>query len=301
LEQSVLIEVGLPLSLMIIMTGMGLTLTVHDFRRVFAYPRAMVVGTLAQIVLMPLLAFALIYTFSLSPMIAVGLVVIAACPGGTTSNVFAYLAHGTLALSITLTVIASVITVFTIPFFTNIALELFTEVDVDDPLRLPVLRTIITLAVIVIVPVLIGMAIRANAEGFARRAEGAISLFGVLVLLALIIAIVYQVRADLGGLLAEAGPSAAALNLAGMGLGFLAGTFSRISHRDALTIAIEVGIKNGTLGLMVTLSLLGSEQMAIPSAVYGLLMYGFGAGLIFYGRWRFPNRIEAAPRPAGET
>lgn len=283
-----LIETGLPIALMIIMAGMGLTLTVADFRRVFVFPRAMLVGTAAQILLIPLLAFALVELLGPEPAIAVGLVIIAACPGGTTSNVFTFLAGGNVALSIVLTVIASLITIFTIPLFANLALDLYANVDAEAPVQLPVLDTIVQLSVIIIVPVALGMFVRARFEELAAWGERFVSVFGLVVLAVIIAVVVFQTRDQMLTLLAQAGPSAVALNLGGIALGFLSSYIGGISHRDGLTIAIEVGIKNGTIGLMVTLTLLGDAEMAIPSAVYGVLMFAFGGLLAVYGRRRFP-------------
>ncbi|MCI5063579.1 MAG: bile acid:sodium symporter, partial [Algiphilus sp.] len=161
---SSLIDIGLPIALFIIMVGMGLTLGLRDFRDVFVYPKASAFGTLAQIVGMPILAFALAWGLRLDPALAVGLVVIAACPGGTTSNIFTYFARGNVALSIVLTVVASLITVATLPVIINAALELFPlqtgVASAADRLLLPVGRTVGTLLAIVILPVAIGMAFR---------------------------------------------------------------------------------------------------------------------------------------------
>ena len=283
-----LIEFGLPVALMIIMAGMGLTLTPGAFRQVVVYPRAMLVGTLAQVLLVPLVGFALIAFMDLPPAIAVGLIVIAACPGGTTSNVFAFLARANLALSIVLTVLASLITVFSLPLLTNLAIDLYSQVEVEAPLRLPVVRTIVTLAVIIVLPVCLGMVIKARAPGFAVRSEKYVSQFGLVVLVALILGIVWQTRNDIVMLLSQAGPAAVALNLAGIGAGWASARLLGVAARDALTIAIEVGIKNGTLGLLVTLSLLNRPDMAIPSAVYGVLMFIFGGLLVAFGRRLYP-------------
>ncbi len=125
MESSPLISAGLPIALFIIMIGIGMTLTLRDFRQVAVYPKGMIVGTFAQILLMPVVAFGLAWLFGVSPAIAVGLVIIAACPGGTTSNLFVLLARGNIALSIVLTVSASLITILTLPLFTNMALQHF--------------------------------------------------------------------------------------------------------------------------------------------------------------------------------
>lgn len=297
MNQTPLIEIGLPISLMIIMAGMGLTLTLAHFREVLLAPRALIVGTAAQILLIPAIAFAVIEVMGLSPLIAVGLIVVAACPGGTTSNVFTFLAKGNVALSILLTVIASLVTIVTLPLFTNVALDLYTTLEADAPLRLPVMRTVITLAVIVILPVAAGMIVRARRPALAASAERFVGAFGMLVLAVLIVAIVYQTRDDILSLLAQAGPAAAVLNIAGIAAGLASGYLSGIALRDALTIAIEVGIKNGTLGLLVALTLLESPEIAIPSAVYGVLMFGFGTLLVVWGRRQVSPAPESGVAP----
>ena len=282
MEQGALIQIGLPVSLFIIMLGMGLTLAPRDFRNVLVYPRATIMGAVAQILLLPVMAFAIAAVLGLPGPIAVGLVIIAACPGGTTSNLFTFLARGNVALSIVLTVLASLVTILTLPLFTNLAMRLY--MDTSEQISLPVLRTIATLVVIILIPVSLGMGVRRIAPGFAKRSESVVSLFGMLVLVALIVAIVMQVRDQFWTLLQTAGLAAAALNVAGIALGFLGGRLTGLPARDALTVAIELGIKNATLGLLVTLTLLDSSEMSVPSAVYGVLMFVFGIGLIVFGR-----------------
>lgn len=284
LEQNALIQVGLPISLAIIMVGVGLTLRAKDFHNVVYYPKTLILGGIAQVLLMPALAFGLAYALQLPSAIAVGLVVIASCPGGTTSNVFAFLAKGNLALSILLTAGASLITVMTIPLFTNMALQLFMEQSMDAPLRLPVTQTVVMLIAIIFVPVMLGMAVRTKAPHFATRMEGIVSAFGLLVLIALVVLIVYQTRNHLGELLMNAGPSVIALNLAGIVLGFAVVWIAGGDHRDGLTVAIELGIKNSTIGMMVTLTLLKSAEIAMPATMYGLLMYASAAFLVMHGR-----------------
>ncbi len=292
MEQSPLIEIGLPVSLMIIMAGMGLGLTLGDFRQVVTRPKAMFVGTVAQIVLIPLLAFALAEVMGLSPAIAVGLVIIASCPGGTTSNIFTLLAFGNVALSITLTVLASMITIVTIPLFTNLALDMYAMEAGQQTVKLPVLRTVITLMVVTVVPVLIGMFVRHRSPSFAQKAEPYVGKFGLFVLVLLIGAIVYGTRNEIVSLVAQAGPAATALNLGGIAIGFASSKLLGIDRGDALTIAIEVGIKNATIGLMVTLTLLKSAELSIPSAVYGILMFVFGGLLVLFGRRQSPNAVR---------
>lgn len=292
MEASPLISIGLPISLFIIMVGMGMTLTIGDFRNVAVNPRGALVGTLAQIVLMPALAFALIWALSLPPAMAVGLVIIAACPGGTTSNLFAFLARGNVALSIVLTVLASLITIVSLPLLTNFALERF--MGEGAQIQLPVLKTIGTLVAIILLPVAIGMTVRSRAPELARRAESAVSVFGGIVLAALIVGLMLGSGDQIPELLRQGGPAAIALNLLGIGAALLLGRAAGLSHHDAITISVELGVKNATLGLLVTLTLLESSAMSVPSAVYGIFMFFFGFALAAYGRRRFAAEMPAA-------
>ncbi|AJD46716.1 sodium bile acid symporter family protein [Isoalcanivorax pacificus W11-5] len=282
MEQGPLIEIGLPIALFLIMIGMGLTLSVRDFRELVVAPKSVVYGTLAQILIMPLIAFGLAGVLGLAPALAVGLVLIAACPGGTTSNLFTFIGRGDVALSIILTVLASLITIVTLPVFVNIAMEKY--MDASTRVVLPVLRTVVTLVVIILVPVAIGMTVRRFAPAAAAKAEKAVSLFGLLVLVGVIVAVVISVGDQIGGLLKAAGPAAALLNVAGILIGLGGGRLFGMSRPSAYTVAVELGIKNGTLGLMIALTLLNSPEISIPSAVYGLMMFAFGFLMLGYSR-----------------
>ncbi|MET4026100.1 BASS family bile acid:Na+ symporter [Marinobacter sp. MBR-99] len=287
MESSPLISAGLPVALFIIMIGIGMTLTVRDFRQVAVYPRGMVVGTIAQIFLMPLAAFGLAYLFGVSPAIAVGLVIIAACPGGTTSNLFVLLARGNIALSIVLTVVASLITIITLPLFANMALQHF--MGTAEDISLPVGKTIGMLVGIVLFPVALGMIVRTRKPELARKAESVVSIFGGVVLAVLIVALLFGVRDQIGDLLKQAGPSTIMLNVVGIVLGLLAGRAAGLTQRESLAVAVELGVKNATIGLMVTLTLLESSAMSIPAAVYGVLMFPIGFLLAVYGRSIIPK------------
>ena len=292
MESSSLIDIGLPLALFVIMTGIGLTLRPRDFHEIVAYPRATGFGTVAQVLLMPLVALALGWTLPLDPALAVGLVVIAACPGGTTSNIFTFFARGNVALSITLTVTASLITVLSLPLIINLALQLFPLrpdlAEAAAELRLPFLRTVGTLGAIVILPVAIGMALRAWRPALAARTERIVGAFGLIVLAVLVVLIIAQLGERAIPMFRDAGIAVALLNIAGIALGLFGGALAGLKPRDALTCAMELGIKNGTLGLLITLTLLQSPAMSVPSAVYGVLMFGFGTVLIVIGRSRLP-------------
>jgi len=285
-ESSPLISAGLPIALFIIMIGIGMTLTIRDFRQVAVYPKGMIVGTVAQILVMPLIAFMLATLLAVPPAIAVGLVIIAACPGGTTSNLFVLLSRGNIALSIVLTVSASLITILTLPLFTNIALQHY--MGTEEDIVLPVWKTVGMLIGIVLFPVAIGMVVRTRKPEVARKAESIVSIFGGIVLAVLIVALVYGVRDQIWELLKQAGPATILLNLAGIGLGLAVGRMAGLTQRESLAVAVELGVKNGTIALMVTLTLLESSAMSIPAAVYGVLMFPIGFVLAMYGRSVIP-------------
>lgn len=293
MESSPLISAGLPIALFIIMIGIGMTLTVRDFRQVAVYPKGMVVGTVAQILVMPLVAFALASLLAVPPAIAVGLVIIAACPGGTTSNLFVLLARGNIALSIVLTVSASLITILTLPMFTNLALDFY--MGTQEAVVLPVGKTVGMLIGIVLFPVAIGMLVRTRNPAMAKKAEGVVSIFGGVVLAVLIVGLIYGVRDQIWDLLKQAGPATFLLNIAGITLGLLVGRGAGLTQRESLAVAVELGIKNGTIALMVTLTLLESSAMSIPAAVYGVLMFPIGFVLAMYGRSVIPQASIQAP------
>ena len=295
MESSPLISAGLPIALFIIMIGIGMTLSIRDFRQVAVYPKGMIVGTIAQILLMPLIAFALASMLDLSPAIAVGLVIIAACPGGTTSNLFVLLARGNIALSIVLTVTASLITIVTLPMLTNYALQLYA--GTEESITLPVGRTVGMLVGIVLFPVALGMVFRTRAPEVSRRAESAVSVFGGVVLALLVVGLIWGVRDQIWDLLRQAGPATLLLNLAGIFVGLLAGRATGLSQRESIAVAVELGIKNSTIALLVTLTLLESSAMSIPAAVYGVLMFPIGFVLAAYGRKIIPTPIIAKPSP----
>ncbi|QIL91288.1 bile acid:sodium symporter family protein [Microbulbifer sp. SH-1] len=291
MESSPLISIGLPISLFIIMIGIGMTLTARDFHQVTVKPAGLILGTVTQILLMPAAAFALAWALRLPPAMAVGLVVIAACPGGTTSNLFTLLARGNVALSIVLTISASLITIMTLPIFANYALEL--NYGTQQAIELPFGKTVLMLSLIVLLPVAIGMLVKRSSPALAARAEGLVSVFGGLVLAALVIGIVYGMRDRFLDLMIQAGPATIALNLLGIALGFFSARMIGLGKREGIAIATELGIKNGTLGLMVTLTLLQSGDMSIPSAIYGVIMFPIGFLLVaFARRWAEGEKPE---------
>ncbi|MCZ7416599.1 MULTISPECIES: bile acid:sodium symporter family protein [unclassified Streptomyces] len=296
LLDNALIDTGLPIALFVIMIGIGLSLTRRDFGRELRAPRGALAGTVAQLLLMPLLGVALAWALALPAVVAVGLVIIAACPGGTTSNLIAYLARGNVALSIVLTIIASAATIVTLPVFANLALDIW-PVSGGGEVRVPVPRTIALLLVLVLLPLLLGMAIRTGRPRLADAMERAVSVFGGLVLAALVAVIAVSLGEDSWEYLRTAGAPALLLNLGGLGVGFGVMALAGLPWADRMTGAVELGVKNATIGILIAVTVMGQPEMAVPSGVYGLLMNVSAFALIWYGR----RRTRAAGEPAAAT
>lgn len=298
MQDNPLVTTGLPIALMIIMTGMGLSLGAKDFRRIVEQPRGVALGTFVQLILIPALGFALGGFFG-GGILAVGIVLVAILPGGTTSNLLCFLGRANLALSITLTVTASLITSVTVPLYLNLALETF--VGDGEQIVLPFAKTLRTMGMIVVVPVFVGMIVNALAPTFAKKMEPIIGLFSLLVLLFIIVLIVWTERDNLPAIIAQVWKPTLSLNLLALAVGLLSGKLAGLSPKDSITVAIEAGIKNTTLGLAVALSILKNNELAMPAAAYGLLMYASVAVLTVYGRRLDRNAAgESLPEPAPE-
>jgi bile acid:Na+ symporter, BASS family len=281
MEASILTQLFLPLALAVIMFGMGLSLTFGDFRRILIYPKAAAIGLLNQIVFLPIVAFGLIHLFGLEAQLAVGLMILAACPGGATSNLITHLAKGDTALSITLTAFSSLITVVTIPFVVNFAILYF--IPSGEVQELNILGTVVSVIFITIIPVVIGMTVLKKAPQLAQKWDAPFRKISAVFFVVILVAAIMKERSNLIAYFSEAGPVALALNLATLGLGYFSGMFFGLGKKQSTTIAIEAGIQNGTLGITIAATLLVNSTMAIPSAIYGLLMFGTAALVIFWG------------------
>jgi bile acid:Na+ symporter, BASS family len=282
----------LPLALAIAMLGMGLSLVPEDFKRITRDPKAVVVGTVCQVLLLPLIGTLITLVVPMQPEIAVGLLVLAVCPGGPSSNLFTYLAKGDVALSVTLTAVSSIVTVFTIPLFTNLALQHF--LGESAAIALPIGTTTLQIFLITLLPTVIGMAIRNQFPGTARRLERQMSRLAAGLLALVIVLLLAKEGSKLPGFLVQVGVGVLLLNLVAMLTGFLAGKVFRLPLAQQICIAIEVGIQNGTLAIAITAGLLNNPDMAVPAAIYSLLMYITGFGAILYGRQSIGSAEPAA-------
>ncbi|MHA7058711.1 bile acid:sodium symporter family protein [Aquimarina sp. M1] len=268
-------------SLCIIMLGMGLSLVTADFKRILMYPKAILVGLTNQVIILPLVGFALASLLSLQSEIAVGIMILAACPGGATSNLISYLAKGDIALSVTLTACSSLITIITIPFIVNFSLFYF--LSGDQTIQLNVMETIVQILVIIIVPVAVGMLIRKYNESFALKMAKPVKIASALVLVLVIVGILIKEKDNFMSYFREAGLIALLLNSLTMFIGYYSAKLFKVHHKGAISIGIESGIQNGTLAVSIAIALLHNTSFAIAPAVYSLLMFFTGGLAIFFG------------------
>lgn len=268
-------------SLIIIMLGMGLSLVIDDFKRIIVYPKAIFVGLTNQLIILPLIGFAIVLIFPLKPEIAIGIMILAACPGGPTSNLITHLAKGDTALSVTLTALSSFVTILTIPFIVNFALKHFLEEG--QMIRLDIFETIIRIFVIIVIPISIGMIIRRFKEGFALKMAKPVRKASGIVIALVIIGIVIKERDNIISYFQQAGIVALLLNITTMTVGYYSSKLFNIKYKKAISISIESGIQNGTLAITIAVVLLGNTEFAITPAIYSLLMFFTGGAVIYLG------------------
>jgi BASS family bile acid:Na+ symporter len=267
----------LAISLIIIMFGMGLSLVKNDFVRLIQHPKAIIVGLLNQIILLPIIAYALISLLHVEADIAIGVMILAACPGGPTSNLITYLAKGDAGLSISLTTVNSLITIFTIPFVVDFALTQF--LDANEMVHIDKLQTVIQIFAIVIIPVSLGMALKKVKPVFADKMNKPVKIASAAVLFLVIIGLVLKKKEDLIPYLQQAGLTTLILNLTTMLVGWITAKFARLNAAQSITISIESGIQNGTMAIAIASGVLMNDNYAIAPAVYSLIMF-FTGGLI---------------------
>lgn len=295
LESNIVSTIFLPASLFLIMFGLGLTLLVEDFKRLVENPRATLLGVGLQIIVLPLVAFALANLLLRdSPVMAMGLMILAACPGGATSNLITYLARGEMALSVTLTAISSFIAVISIPLIIRFSLGWFTgEGEIISP---PILEMIGQVVVVTILPVSLGMLVHHRAEAFAAKAEKPMKILSALLLAVIVLGLVANQRDEILGFFKQAGLATLLLNLVMLALGFITGAVARLPLTTRISLSIEAGIQNGTLGIAIAAGILGSGQMAIAPAIYSLIMFVTG----FIAIAVFSRMVAAQERKTGE-
>ena len=284
MESNFLTAVFLPLALFIIMMGMGLSLKFTDFQRILIEPKGVLFGLIAQLIILPIIGFLLAGIFPLTPELAVGVIILSACPGGATSNVISYLVRGNVALSITLTAISSLITIVTIPLVINLGMQTFMTTEIA--LQLPILKTITQIAVIILLPISLGMLVNHYRPKLATKIEKIVKWVSLFFLGLIIFGLLVKERADLLPNFLQVGGVTLSLNLVTMFLGYTLATVAKLDEKSAKTITVEVGIQNGTLAITIASVLLNSPTMAIPAGIYSLLMFVTSAGFALLVRNR---------------
>ncbi|NWF59849.1 MAG: bile acid:sodium symporter family protein [Fischerella sp.] len=282
MQASFLTTVLLPIALAIIMLGMGLSLLPEDFQRVSKYPKAVSIGLISQLIILPIIGFVIAKVVPMPPAIAVGLMILALCPGGPSSNLITYLAKGDVALSVTLTALSSIITVFTIPTFANLALQHF--IGRTAAIALPISSTMLQIFLITLVPIGLGMYLRQIFPELALRLEKVTSRLAIALLAIIIIALIIREWDRLPGFILQVGISCVLLNVFSILGGLYISKLFNLDLAQQICIAIEVGIQNGTLAIAITAGLLNNPDMAVPAAVYSLFMNVTGFVAIGYGR-----------------
>ena len=291
----------LPVILAIITLGMGLSIEAKDFRNIFLYPKSILTGLFSQILILPILGFGIAFTANIDPIFKVGIVLISASPGGATSNLVNYMLNGNVALSISITAINSVISLFTIPFIVRTALNVF--LDKDELIHLPFLDTLLNIFLVVVVPAFVGVLIRHYYPRFATGLEKPLRYILPVILLTVFMGVMLIDEPDEAAELIDYVnilPFVLLLNISSMFAGWMAGKLSRLSRRNSFTIAVEVGLQNSTLAIFVAATLLESQMMAIVPIMYGSFSFfttwGFGYVLKTYGG-RKVNESSLNPEP----
>ncbi|MGO2340171.1 MAG: bile acid:sodium symporter family protein [Psychrobacter sp.] len=261
----------IPIGIFLIMMGMGLSLVTNDFKRVVKYPKAVAIGLTNQLLFLPLIGFAFASLMSLEPEYAVGVMLLVLCPGGTTSNLFTYLAKGDVALSVTMTAISSVVTVFSIPIVLSFSLIYF--MGAGSEFQLPVAKTMISLIALTILPVSIGMLIKRYAPTVADKTQVMVSRFGVMFLSFLVLFLSYVQKDIIVEALIATGPVSLILNVSTMALGYYTSKWFGLNPEQRRSITMEVGLQNSTLSMFMALTLLANYKMSMTPAIYTLIMF----------------------------
>lgn len=260
----------LPAALAIIMLGLGLSLTLNDFKRVVKYPKAIFIGLVSQMVILPAACYLIAKTFGLSPELAVGLMLLSASPGGPTANLYSHLSKGDVALNITLTAVNSLLTLFTLPLIVNFAIHHFMESGTVVPMQF---KKVVEVFLMVLIPVSIGMFIKANFPKTSGKLDKPVKILSALFLLAVIGGVVYQVRENIMSYFRMVGMAALIFNLLSITVGYYLPRLMKLQEKQAIAIGMEIGIHNGTLAIFIALTVIGNGVMSVPPVIYSLIMF----------------------------
>jgi len=292
MQESIISSVILPLSIAIIMVTLGMTLTFADFRRIFTQPRPVFVGLFCQMILLPLLGFAVAGIFALPAVYAISLILLAVSPDGATSNLIIHAGDGDRALGITLTAITNMLAFLTIPFGLGIAYSVYGSGALD--IDFPVVDTMIQVAVITLIPTLLGMGIRSWKPAFAENSKRWSKIFATVFLFLVIVALIAQNWDVIVRDGPRFAPAFIVLNIASLIVGYYVSKLAGIDQVQSLTIAIETGLQNSTVSITVAITLLNNNDMAVIPGLYAIWMYVTGFGLAYFMARRAPAIAKAA-------
>ena len=274
---SIVTDIFLPIALAFIMFALGLGLTGADFLRVLKQPKDFFVGAISQIILLPIIAFILVKVWPISPELAIGVMIIAAAPGGVTSNILTSFARGDVALSISLTAVISLLSVLTVPFIIITSLSLLGSETVSQNISLTSMA--ISMFLIVTVPVILGMIFRRFASNVAIKFEPIAKKISIVLFIIVLLGAILAEKDNIVSYFADAGLITLALNVIMMIVAFYVAQLLSTGNAQKKSIAIECGLQNGTLAIFVGTTLFGGGAFVIPAATYSLIM--FATSLIF--------------------
>jgi BASS family bile acid:Na+ symporter len=280
----------LPLAIGVIMFGLGLALTLGDFARVVQYPRAVVVGLVVQTVVLVPVAFAIAKLLALPPLLAIGLMLLAAAPGGAMANVFSHLAHGDVALNVTLTAINSLLALAWLPLVMNWSLAHFLGAEQYVP---PPTQKIIDVATFIVLPVIVGMVVRQLWPAPARRAESPVRLASVLLLACVVALTIVTSHETLAASFAAVGVACIVLNLVSMGLGYAIPRLAGLPTPQVISISFEIGVHNAAVAIFMAMQVLNEDVAAVPAALYGLVMIATASIAVTWLRHRHARNTVA--------
>ena len=291
-DESIYATTLLPLSLAVIMVSLGLSLTPADFKRVFKFPKGVGIGLFNLLLVSPLLAFAVAKLFGLEPALAVGLVLLGASPGGTTANLLTHVARGDTALSVTMTAISSVAAVITVPLYLGLAIDHFGAGFANDPQMAGVAAKVF---LITVVPLSIGMAIRARRTNWAIRVESRAKKVALVLFVVIVGGSIVSESEAITDHFADLAAATLLLNLAAMTISFNVARVARLSRPQATAIAMELGVHNGTVAITVGAGI--ATILASPAAVYSVFMF-VTAGV--FARMMYRRNAGLAPKARAE-
>ncbi len=283
MQASFLSLILMPLAIAIIMVGLGLSLTLDDFKRIFRYPKAILIGLLTQMIILPAFCFGIAIVTNLPPALAIGLMLLAAAPGGPSANLYSHMANGDVALNVSLTALNSLLSIISIGVIVNFSMAYFMQADAYVPLQF---QKLLEVFILIVTPIAIGMILKFYFPAMAKQVEKYVKIASGLFLALLIILAGLKEIDHLWEDFATVGLAALAFNLGCLGIGYGLPRLFRLPPKQAVAISMEVGIHNGSLAIYIALSILHDGTMTIPAVVYSLIMFITAAFFAFWSQKR---------------